>query len=83
MATAQVVPPAKTTPQITNQRVNGKNWHETRKAFRPTAGLTSYEKRKAKQSHEAEVRKMETEMKEEKEAERQVGLSFHYCVPVI
>ena len=50
----------------------GKNWHATKKAFRPTAGLTSYAKRQeVRKQHEAN-KDREREMKEEKEAERQV-----------
>jgi len=50
----------------------GKQWHETKKAFRPTAGQTSYAKRQAKDQALAVVKAQEKEMKEEKEAERQV-----------
>lgn len=50
----------------------GKNWHATKKAFRPSAGLTSYAKRQeVRKQHEAN-KEREREMKEEKEAERQV-----------
>lgn len=50
----------------------GKQWHAPRQAFRPTSGLTSYEKR-AKQRVEMDaVKAKEREMKEEKEAERKV-----------
>lgn len=59
-------------PQITGLRKNGKHWHETKKPFRPTAGQTSYAKRVAKQAQEAQVKKLENEMKAEKEEERQV-----------
>jgi rRNA-processing protein CGR1 len=51
----------------------GKNWHEQKKAFRPTAGQTSYEKRAALRNAMAEVKAKEREMKEEKQAERQVS----------
>ncbi|KAG2164810.1 hypothetical protein JADG_004549 [Aureobasidium aubasidani] len=54
-----------TIPQVT-----GKQWHETKKAFRPTAGQTSYAKRQAKDQALAVVKAQEKEMKEEKEAER-------------
>lgn len=63
-------------PQVTGQKKNGKNWHENKAAFRPLAGQTSYAKRAAKQKQEAEVKKMEKEMKDEKEQERQVCFSF-------
>jgi rRNA-processing protein CGR1 len=51
---------------------SGKQWHETKKAFRPTAGQTSYAKRQVKDQALAVVKAQEKEMKEEKEAERQV-----------
>lgn len=54
-------------------RKNGKQWHEPRKAFRPAAGQTAYAKRVAREAQAAEVKKIETEMKTEKEEERQVG----------
>lgn len=56
-------------------RKNGKQWHETKKAFRPTAGQTSYQKRMVKESQAAEVKKIEKEMKAEKEEERQVSVA--------
>ncbi|THW99030.1 hypothetical protein D6D18_04892 [Aureobasidium pullulans] len=59
-----------TIPQVTGMRKNGKQWHETKKAFRPTAGQTSYAKRQAKDQALAVVKAQEKEMKEEKEAER-------------
>jgi hypothetical protein len=46
--------------------------HENKAAFRPGTGHTSYAKRTEKQKQEAEVKKMEKEMKDEKEQERQV-----------
>ena len=61
-------------PQVTGLRKNGKQWHQPRKAFRPTAGQTSYAKRVAKEAQEAETKKVESEMKAEKEEERQVRL---------
>ena len=63
--------------QITGIRKNGKQWHQTRKPFRPTAGQTSYAKRVTKQAQEAEVKKLETEMKAEKEDLRQVRPHFY------
>lgn len=62
-----------TTQAIPSVRKNGKNWHESRKAFRPTSGQTSYAKRAARTAEQVEVKKIENELKEEKEAERQVG----------
>ncbi|GAW15973.1 hypothetical protein ANO14919_053950 [Xylariales sp. No.14919] len=52
-------------------RKNGKQWHAPRKAFRPAAGLTSYEQREKKRLAMAVTKAKEKEMKEEKEAERQ------------
>lgn len=75
-STAASAPDAKI-PQTTGLRKNGKQWHPSKKAFRPTAGQTSYSKRVAKQAQEAEVKKLEGEMKAEKEEERQVRLSVY------
>ncbi|KAJ9623556.1 rRNA-processing protein cgr1 [Taxawa tesnikishii (nom. ined.)] len=58
-------------PQVTGMRKNGKQWHQPKKAFRPNAGQTSYEKRAAKEKELAVIKAHEKEMKEEKEAERQ------------
>ena len=52
--------------------MTGKQWHEVRKAFRPTAGQTSYAKRAEKQKEFAITKAHEKDMKDEKEAERQV-----------
>ncbi|KAK4545716.1 hypothetical protein LTR36_002670 [Oleoguttula mirabilis] len=71
LASTPAAAPSAKIPQTAGMRKNGKQWHDTKKAFRPTAGQTSYEKRAAKQSKEAEVKKLETEMKADKEAERQ------------
>jgi hypothetical protein len=51
----------------------GKQWHAPKKAFRPTAGLRSYEKRSQERALMAQVKAKEKEMKEEKEEERQVS----------
>lgn len=53
-------------------QVIGKQWHETKSAFRPKAGLSSWEKRSAERVATAAVKAKEKEMKDEKEAERQV-----------
>jgi hypothetical protein len=52
----------------------GKQWHPQKTAFRPTSGLTSYEKRQEDRKATAAVKAKEKEMKDEKEAERQVGI---------
>jgi hypothetical protein len=51
---------------------SGKNWNTPKKAFRPTAGLKSYEKRLQDRNNLAAMKEREKEMKDEKEAERQV-----------
>ncbi|KAK2769127.1 cgr1 family protein [Colletotrichum kahawae] len=48
----------------------GKQWHAPKKAFRPTSGLTSYEKRAKERVAMAAMKAKEKEMKDEKEAER-------------
>ncbi|KAK4964220.1 rRNA-processing protein cgr1 [Elasticomyces elasticus] len=58
-------------PQGTGIRKNGKQWHEPKSAFRPTAGQTSYTKRAAQEKERAAIKAKEKEMKDEKEAERQ------------
>ncbi|CAD0114934.1 unnamed protein product [Aureobasidium uvarum] len=71
MSTVTSDAPVAKIPQVTGMRKNGKQWHENKKAFRPTAGQTSYAKRQAKDQALAVVKAQEKEMKEEKEAERQ------------
>lgn len=61
---------------------SGKNWHDTKKAFRPGAGLTSYAKRLEARKHQEAVKEREREMREEKEAERQVGSLFFKLVSI-
>ena len=61
-------------------RKNGKQWHVTKKAFRPAAGQTSYAKRVAREAQAAEVKKIGKEMKGEKEEERQVSLGQWFCL---
>ncbi len=50
----------------------GKQWHAPKKAFRPGSGLTSYEKRARDRISTAATKAKEKEMKDEKEAQRQV-----------
>lgn len=52
--------------------LSGKNWHGSKKAFRPTAGLTSYAKRQEVRKQTDAVKELEREMKAEAEAERKV-----------
>jgi rRNA-processing protein CGR1 len=56
----------------------GKQWHEPKKAFRPTKGLTSYEQRAKARIAQAAAKAKERELKTEKEAERQVGFRGHF-----
>ncbi|PHH83318.1 hypothetical protein CDD83_3007 [Cordyceps sp. RAO-2017] len=51
-------------------RKNGKQWHAPKKAFRPTAGLTSYEKRAKDRAAMAQMKAKEKEMKADKEEQR-------------
>ncbi|KAG5925471.1 hypothetical protein E4U42_004262 [Claviceps africana] len=51
-------------------RKNGKQWHEPKKAFRPTKGLTSYERRTKERAAMAQMKAKEKELKEEKEQAR-------------
>ncbi|KAJ6088263.1 hypothetical protein N7486_009524 [Penicillium sp. IBT 16267x] len=60
--------------KASGMRKNGKNWHDNKRAFRPTAGLTSYAKRQELRKHQDAVKEREREMKEEKEAERQARI---------
>ncbi|PHH71438.1 hypothetical protein CDD80_5280 [Ophiocordyceps camponoti-rufipedis] len=48
----------------------GKQWHAPKKAFRPTAGLTPYEKRVKERAALAQIKAKERELKEEKEEKR-------------
>lgn len=51
-------------------RKNGKQWHSQKKAFRPTAGQTSFAKRMEQAKIKKATKAREQEMKEEKEEER-------------
>lgn len=50
----------------------GKHWHQKKSAFRPRANQSSYEKRAAERVALAAIKAKEKEMKDEKEADRQV-----------
>jgi rRNA-processing protein CGR1 len=52
----------------------GKNWHDSKKPFRPTSGLTSYEKRLEARKRQDAVKEHERELREEKEAERKAQI---------
>ncbi|GAB0133194.1 hypothetical protein EsDP_00001607 [Epichloe bromicola] len=58
------------TPKPLGMRKNGKQWHEPKKAFRPTKGLTSYERRTKERAAMAQMKAKEKEMKQEKEETR-------------
>lgn len=51
----------------------GKQWHDNKPAFRPRANQTSWDKRTAERKALAATKVKEKELKEEKEAARQVG----------
>ncbi|TID16328.1 rrna-processing protein cgr1 [Venturia nashicola] len=68
MSAAEV---SENTPAVAGRRKNGKQWHDNKTAFRPTGGLTSYEKRQGKRKELETMKAKEKELKEEKEAERQ------------
>ena len=57
----------------------GKQWHAQKKAFRPTAGLSTFEKRSKDRALMAQMKAKEKEMKDEKEAERQVFTASSKC----
>ncbi|ESZ95047.1 hypothetical protein SBOR_4580 [Sclerotinia borealis F-4128] len=73
VATESTVPTLVVLPQ--GMRKNGKQWHPVKKAFRPRAGNTSYEKRKANDDAVAATKAKEKDMKEEKEAARQAHIT--------
>jgi len=52
--------------------IPGKQWHAPRSAFRPGSGLTSYELRTKLRATQTMIKAKEKEMRDEKEAERQV-----------
>lgn len=54
----------------------GKQWHSTKKAFRPTAGLTNYQRREKERVAMTQMKAKEKELKDEKEELRQVRPAF-------
>jgi len=70
MADTTVASPAITTTTASGLRKNGKNWHAQKKAFRPTAGQTSFAKRMVVAQAIKATKARENEMKDEKEQER-------------
>ncbi|PHH77866.1 hypothetical protein CDD82_3310 [Ophiocordyceps australis] len=51
-------------------RKNGKQWHEPKKPFRPTAGLTTFEKRLKERVATEQLRAKVQEMRAEREEQR-------------
>ncbi|CAK7239742.1 MAG: rRNA-processing protein cgr1 [Sporothrix thermara] len=70
LAEAPVAVPAKNI----GLRKNGKQWHDTKRAFRPTSGLTSYAQRSKERIARATMKAKEKELKDEKEAARQARI---------
>jgi rRNA-processing protein CGR1 len=62
--------PSTTTQPPKGMRKNGKQWHNPKSAFRPTAGQTTYTKRMELKKAEQATKALEREMKEAKEDER-------------
>ncbi|KAL1603808.1 rRNA-processing protein cgr1 [Paraconiothyrium brasiliense] len=56
---------------VKGMKKNGKQWHDNKRAFRPRANQSSFEKRTAERKALAATKAKEKEMKDEKEAERQ------------
>lgn len=79
MCTVSVVPNSQ--PQLTLP-FSGKQWHEPKTAFRPKVGNASYAKRVEQEKAVAAIKAKEKEMKDEKEAERQVRLPRAFEGPV-
>ena len=62
--------PSSTAQPPKGMRKNGKQWHNPKSAFRPTAGQTTYTKRMELRKAEQATKALEREMKEAKEDER-------------
>lgn len=56
---------------LTSTPLPGKQWHAPKKAFRPTAGLTSYAQRAKERVERETMKAKEKGMRDEKDAERQ------------
>lgn len=57
----------------------GKQWHEPKKAFRPTKGLTTYEKRTKERAAMLQMKAKEKELKDDKEQARKVSPLLFLC----
>lgn len=64
---------AKSRRENSDNYFTGKQWHEPKTAFRPKAGNSTYEKRQVERVAMAAMKAKEKEMKDEKEAARQVS----------
>lgn len=73
LAMSSAIPTSSVNP-VKGMRKNGKNWHDSKKPFRPTSGLTSYEKRLEARKRQEAVKEHERELREEKEAERKAQI---------
>lgn len=67
----QEAPSTATAPAVQGMRKNGKQWHQTKTAFRPRSNQSSFSKRMEEKTATEAVKAKEKEMKDEKEANRQ------------
>ncbi|EFX02474.1 rRNA-processing protein cgr1 [Grosmannia clavigera kw1407] len=74
MSSEEAVSAVASAPKSLGLRRNGKQWHEPKKAFRPASGLTSFAQRSKERIARATMKAKEKELKDEKEAERQVRI---------
>jgi rRNA-processing protein CGR1 len=58
--------------ELAANRIAGKQWHDNKAAFRPRANQSSWEKRTVERKALAAVKAKEKELREEKEAVKQV-----------
>ncbi|KAF9699488.1 hypothetical protein EKO04_002594 [Ascochyta lentis] len=65
------VPAAPAPVAVKGMRKNGKQWRDSKSAFRPRANQTSFEKRTAERKALAAVKAKEKELKDEKAAAKQ------------
>ncbi|EPE06310.1 rrna-processing protein cgr1 [Ophiostoma piceae UAMH 11346] len=63
-------------PKSLGLRKNGKQWHAPKKAFRPSSGLTPYEKRNKDRIALATMKAKEKELKDEKEAAHEARVTL-------
>lgn len=59
----------------------GKDWKAPKAAFRPTAGLSTYQKRAEQRKQLEVIKAKEKEMKADKQAEREVRRASDLGVP--